>query len=243
MTATLNLELPYIASSQAQKEVTHNEALDLIDDAIAGLVAITLTDADTLLTDEQVTEGVSLVFSGTLSAARTITFPAKKKMLLVKNSTTGGYALNMKITGSSVTVSLTSGKQKLIYLDGTDIVEIATSEASSSPPYDVGGSYLGSPGSSLVILRFPIPRSVQFPTNLAGSYGVAGTAATSTTTFTVAKNGTGFGTMVFAGSATTATFTGTQTTFVAGDILTLVAPASADATLADIGFAFAGLRL
>lgn len=243
MTTTANLEFPYIASSQAQKEVTHNDALDLIDDAIAGLAAVTLTDADTLLTAEQITEGVSLVFSGTLSATRTITFPAKKKMLLVKNNTTGGYALDLKITGSSVTVQLVSGQQRLIYLNGTDIVAVAVSESSGSPPYDVGGSYLGSPGSSLVILRFPIPRSVRFPASMSGSYGVANTAATATTTFTIAKNGTGFGTMVFAGSAATATFTGTQTDFAAGDVLTLVAPASADATLADIGFAFAGLRL
>jgi len=31
MTVTPNLQLPYIAASQAQKHVTHNEALRMID--------------------------------------------------------------------------------------------------------------------------------------------------------------------------------------------------------------------
>ena len=238
---TTNLEFPYIASSQAQKEVTHNEALDLIDDAISGLVAITLTDSDTLLTDEQTVEGVSLVFSGTLSATRTVTFPSKKKMLLVKNSTSGGYALSLKIAGSSVTITLAPGVQKLIYLDGTDVGEVGVA---GSAPYDIGGSFNGSPTGGAVILRFPFPRAVRFLSGMSLSKGVAGTAATATATFSIKKNGTEFATMVFAGSSSTATFTcATTTDFSSGDILTLVAPVSADSTLADIGFALSGLRV
>lgn len=237
---TTNLEFPYIAASQAQKEVTHNEALDLIDAAISALASIALSDADTLLTDEQVVESASIVFTGTLTAARKVTFPAKQKLLLVKNSTTGGYALNLIITGGSVTITVSSGAQKLIYLDGTDINEITV----SGNPYDIGGSIVGAPTDGAVLLRYPVPRAVRFLSGMSLSKGVAGTAATATAAFSIKKNGTEFATMTFAGSATTATFAcATTTNFSAGDVLTLVAPATADATLADIGFALSGLRI
>ena len=238
---TTNLEFPYIASSQAQKEVTHNEALDLIDAAISAHVSIALSDTDTLLTDEQIVESASIVFTGTLTAVRTITFPAKQKLLLVKNSTTGGYTLNMLITGSSVTIVVASGVQKLIYLDGTDINEVTIA---GSNPYDIGGSIVGSPTDGAVLLRYPVPRAVRFFSGMSLSKGVAGTAATASSVFSIKKNGAEFATMTFAGSAATATFAcATTTDFSAGDVLTLVAPATADATLADIGFALSGLRI
>lgn len=237
---TTNLEFPYIASSQAQKEVTHNEALDLIDAAISALTPIALADTNTLLTTAQTVDSASIVFTGTLTAARTITFPAKKKLLLVKNSTTGGYTLNTLITGSAVTITLSSGQQKLLYLDGTNINEISISES----PYDIGGSFSGSPTDGAVILRLPVSRAIRFLSGMSLSKGVAGTGATATATFSIKKNGTEFATMSFAGSANVATFTcATTTNFAAGDILTLVAPATADATLADLGFSLSGLRI
>jgi len=49
------------------------------------------------------------------------------------------------------------------------------------------------------------------------------------------------GTMVFAAAATTATFAMTSpTTFSAGDVLTLVAPAVPDTTLANLAWTFMG---
>jgi len=54
-------------------------------------------------------------------------------------------------------------------------------------------------------------------------------------------NGMNVGTMVFAAAATTATFAMTSaTTFNAGDVLTLVAPAVPDATLANLAWTFMG---
>ena len=74
-----------------------------------------------------------------------------------------------------------------------------------------------------------------------GSQGTAGTAATAMATFEVQKNGVNVGTMVFAAAATTATFTmASATTFNAGDVLTLVAPAVPDATLANLAWTFMG---
>lgn len=107
------------------------------------------------------------------------------------------------------------------------------------PTYDIGGSYNGSPTASLVIMRFPFVRSASFPTNLSGSRFIAGTAATGSTQFSLQKDGTQFGTATFAASGTVATFSVTETAFGYGNVFTLVAPGSPDATLADLGWCFA----
>lgn len=108
------------------------------------------------------------------------------------------------------------------------------------PGYDIGGGCTGKPAASAVILRFPAVRAFTLPTNLTGSQGKAGTAATASATFNIAKNGVNIGTMAFAASGTVPTWTNTATSFAAGDILTVTAPSSQDATLADIGFVLMG---
>lgn len=72
------------------------------------------------------------------------------------------------------------------------------------------------------------------PTSLTGSRGVA-VATTGAVTLAIKKNGASIGTVNFAAAATTATFTfASPVSFVAGDIITINAPVTADATLADV---------
>lgn len=106
----------------------------------------------------------------------------------------------------------------------------------------VTGTFLnGRPTANLIMQRYVFAGSVTFPTGLSGSQGTAGVAATANATFTVQKNGSAIGTMTFPAAATSATFAmATTTTFGAGDVLTLMAPASPDATLADLAWTFAG---
>lgn len=50
MTATSNLELPLIASNQAQKHITHNEALSFLDDVVQVVVkSVSLTNPPTTM--------------------------------------------------------------------------------------------------------------------------------------------------------------------------------------------------
>ncbi len=110
-------------------------------------------------------------------------------------------------------------------------------------PYDVGASKAGLPDSSEVLVRYPFPRKVIFPSGLTGSQGVAVTAATAETDFDIQKNDVSVGTMRWAISGTVATFImASVTTFDVGDKLTIIAPGTQDATLADIGFALTGVR-
>ena len=114
--------------------------------------------------------------------------------------------------------------------------------AITSVPYDLACQVTGVPDASAVILRFIADRA--FTLAASGQRGTAGVAATAQTDFVVAVNAVTKATLRFAASGTTITVVGgTATTIAAGDIVTITAPASPDATLADLGFTLAGTCL
>jgi len=117
----------------------------------------------------------------------------------------------------------------------------ATGSGKAAVPITVSGSYTGTTTANLVVQRYVFAGTVMFPAGLTGSQATAGVAATATTTYSIRKNGANVGTMVFAGGEPTATFTmASATTFMAGDVLTVVAPASPDATLANLAWTLVG---
>jgi hypothetical protein len=112
-------------------------------------------------------------------------------------------------------------------------------------PFDVHAFYPGIPTASAIVVRVPVARAVGFVADFVGSYGKASAAATASMAFDVQKNGSSIGTITFAAAASTATFTtaaGAAQTLAAGDVLSIIAPATPDATLADPGFVLAGTR-
>src|SRR5438874_9556745 len=116
-----------------------------------------------------------------------------------------------------------------------------TGDGAIQGPAYVAGSWPGSPAAAQSIERYIFATAVTFPAGLAGSYGACGTAATAATTFTIAKNGSAVGTMDFAAGMSAASFAmGSATTFAAGDVLTIAAPATPDATLANLAWTLAG---
>lgn len=241
MTQTPNLLLDHIAANQSQKEVTANDAFDGLDKALCQPTPVAMSDANLTLTDAQMLGSVYIKFTGTLTAARTITVPVHAKMIIIENGTTGGFALNVQVpSGSPITFN--SGELKLLYCDGTGLKLVAVSATNN--PYDIGGGSGGVPGAGVALIRYPVPRAIRFPSGLPNSKGVVATAPAATATFSLKKNGTQFATMQFASAATTATFTAaSDTDFAAGDVFTLVAPNPADASLSDLGVAFACIRL
>jgi hypothetical protein len=115
----------------------------------------------------------------------------------------------------------------------------------TSQPHDVHAFHPGVPGASALVFRGPIARAFTFPADFAGSYFSASANATASTVFDVQKNGVSIGTVTIAAGGTVATFAtsgGTAQSFAAGDLLTIIAPATPDSTLADVGFALAGAR-
>ena len=111
-----------------------------------------------------------------------------------------------------------------------------------STPYDMVVPVFGKPTAGEVIFRMKAIRSFKIPANFAGSSATAGTGATASAEFSIRRNGSQIATVTFNG--TTGTFsTQGELTVVAGDSLTIVAPASADATLADIDLSLMAISI
>ena len=121
---TPNLAIEYIAANQAQKEVTANAAFDALDKALCQLTSIAILDVDTTLTDAQMIGTLSMKFTGTLTAGRTITIPAKTKLLMVENNTTGGFKLTFKGSAGSGVILPDSGQAVWLYQDGVNILSL-----------------------------------------------------------------------------------------------------------------------
>ena len=128
----------------------------------------------------------------------------------------------------------------LYYNDGTSWVMVQPYSSVPVAPYDVGSCVIDKPDAGATVAVIAIVRAFTIPSNFTGSSAKAGVAATAPATFTVNKNGSSIGTFAFAASGTTGTFSGAGATFAAGDVISVVAPGSQDATLANIAFTIAG---
>ena len=246
MPATPGLGIPHIEQSQAQKEVTMNEDLTILDAALTeGAISM---PADANYTLSTVTEpqewqyGILKVSSGvSLTAQRDLIVPANKKHYIIFNNTSGGQAIRAKTAGGTGIV-IPNGSTGFVRCDGTNVVAISGGE--SGIGYDVGGFFPFSPIASQLLLKHVFTRSVSFPASLTGSQAKAGTAATAQTDFDIQKNGVSVGTMRFAAAATTASFImASPQTFAAADWIDFIAPGSPDATLANISYTLKGTRV
>jgi hypothetical protein len=80
------------------------------------------------------------------------------------------------------------------------------------------------------------------PANMAGSQASVGTNPAATYVLTCLKNGVSFGTITIgtSGIASFATSGGAAVTFAAGDLLTVQAPSTVDASVARVRFTIKG---
>jgi hypothetical protein len=127
--------------------------------------------------------------------------------------------------------------------DAAPTMRALTAADLPAQPFDVTAFYPGVPGASAIVTRVPVARAVTFPAGLTGSIAKSRVAAAAQKVFDVQKNGTSVGSITFAAAATSATFTAASAiTLAAGDVLAIIAPATADTTLADVGIVLAGVR-
>ena len=233
--STSNLDL--ISVSQSQKEVTANSLFN------AGSPASLFgrRDSTTVALTWGYYGGVMLIGgvqtsipNGTLALTPSATnyvevSPAGAVSVNTSAFTPGKTPLYSIVCGAS-TVTSYADKRTFLY-------------TVSNQPYDLSALYPGLVTASALVLRVPLARAVTFPAGLSSSRGTSVAAATASTTFSIQLNGVAVGTMHFAAAATSATFTAAaDINAAAGDILSVHAPASPDATLADVGFVLAGTR-
>ena len=102
---------------------TTNTNWDLVDQAVAGVATITMTNANYTLTSTSgainEARNMVLVATGTLSATYKIVAPLVPKLYLVENSTAGRQDITIGgATGTDVTIP--NGFSVFVYCDGSD---------------------------------------------------------------------------------------------------------------------------
>lgn len=120
----------------------------------------------------------------------------------------------------------------------------AWTEFSQGPDYVELSFFAGGTlAASEVLFSHIVGRPLEIPAGLTGSYVASGGAATASAVLSVRKNGVEVGTATFAAAGTTATLAmASLTGFDPGDTLSVLAPASPDATLANVSGTFLGER-
>jgi hypothetical protein len=243
-----DLNLPTIAQGQQSMYQTSNDADAALEAALVGNTAVDLSASDVALTSTQFTRSIAFLCGGN-SVARTLTVPAGKRLFVVRNN--GSAAVTVQCGTGTGTVAAGDGAG--FYTDGTTngLYTVVASGASgvtslfgqsgaiTAIRYDVATYYPGVPGASQTLLRYTAARAIAFPNNLVGSVCSVGTNPTSTATLTIKKNGTSVGSISIATSGA-ATFTSSGFSLASGDVLTITAQASPDATLADPSVTLAG---
>jgi hypothetical protein len=126
----LKLELMATGENSGTWGDKTNSNLNLLQQAIAGYQLITLTSTNTTLamTDATISDARNAVikFSGTI-AANTTVFVASgiEKTYILENGTTGAFTLALnQVGGASVIFGAADKTTKLVYLNGTDAVDL-----------------------------------------------------------------------------------------------------------------------
>jgi len=129
-TPNLKLALPANGELSGTWGTTVNDNItSMIEEAITGRATVLswAANAATLTTTNGTSSAgraMMLDLSGTLTAAGTLTVPTANKMFIVKNGTTGGFAVTVKMAAGSG-VSVPNGTTMIVYADGTNVIRAA----------------------------------------------------------------------------------------------------------------------
>ena len=110
-------------------QTTNNNLGYLIEQAVSGVITISMTDANYTMSNYNgvVDEARNqvLVATGALTATRNLIAPLVEKTYLVKNNTTGSQSIQV-IGSSGLGVTIPNGVTAYVYCDGTDFYNAIT---------------------------------------------------------------------------------------------------------------------
>jgi len=166
-------------------QTTNNNLGYLIEQSVAGVIAITMTDANYTLSNYNgvVDEARNqvLVMSGTLTATRNVIAPLVEKTYIVKNSTTGAQSIQI-IGSSGLGVTIPNGITALVYCDGTNFYNAISGSVGN---FTVNGN-LSVTGNETVTGTLGVTGATSLTTGSISGVMTAPTAAAGTNTTQIA---------------------------------------------------------
>ena len=144
-------------------QTTNSNLGTIVEQAITGVVSITMLDANYTMSNfngvADESRNAVLVLTGTLTQQRNLIAPLVEKTYSIKNSTTGGFGV--QIVGSSGTgVVIPNGQTVPVYCDGTNFYALVTGSANN---FAVGGNLAVSGTSTFT--GIPTGPTAAFGTN------------------------------------------------------------------------------
>lgn len=170
-------------------------------------------------------------------------------VVVVDISTPPAPAAEIVVVPDIVTVVVSEPAETVVIVEASEIVVVTDARGPQGVPgtptaqFFIAAAYDSTPDPNAYVFALECPGALTFdlPVNMAGSVAKAKVAATATTVFDIRKNGSSIGTLTF--TAVTGAFAlASLTSFQAGDLLEIVAPAIADLTLADLRITVAATR-
>lgn len=124
MPTTPNLLIDHIVQSQSQKEVTANTAFDRLEKAITEEFGLAFGGGagDQALSDTDMRNAI-IRLTGVLTGNRNLVVPARDKVYIIHNATTGAFTAQVK-TASGTGIIIEQGAKAIVYCDGTNVLAL-----------------------------------------------------------------------------------------------------------------------
>lgn len=155
-TSLLKFELPVQGElSGTWGNVVNTAITTPISQAIAGTTSINVAGTDYTLTNgdgstPNEARHMFITATGSPGAARNVICPASSKLYVFTNSTSGGFAMTLKtLAGSGIAVP--AGQSRLLYCNGTDVVEAVNGFSSISLTTALAATSGGTGQSSFAV--------------------------------------------------------------------------------------------
>ena len=179
----LKLELMVTGENAGTWGDITNTNLNILQQAIAGYESVALnatTGATLTFSNGVLSNGKNAVLNltGALTSSVNVVIPdGIEKTYTVKNATTGAYAVTFKTTsGTGATWSTTDKGTKLLYSDGTNVVDVLNNASQINLVNRNEVRFEDTTGGQYIGLKAPATISSSFSLNLPTADGTSGQA-------------------------------------------------------------------